>query len=184
MNLLAAIMRAIGPAPRETPIEDNAPATIIGRVKAIGEPLEAPLSGKPCVAFAARARTLVRSSVGNRWHCTAEHGELRLVPFVLVTRSGDVVVDSQFIDLIDQPTPLLPRRLDRQSAFLAKLDVTSGQRFSFDEVIVEPGMKIVVKGIAQIEVDPAPTGESGFRDTPTRIRLTGDEARPLTIDRA
>ena len=78
---------------------------------------------------------------------------------------------------------LIPRKIEREQEFLDRMQFDVYVRTAgFDEARVEVGAKIKVHGVSRSEL--APAGETGFREAPTQIRITGDEAHPLTIDRA
>ena len=180
-----------------TEFEDNAIVTFTGTVKQLAEPLVAPLSGRACVAYRAAARSytarrgegaILRGMVLGR---AARGGmvidrELELtemVPFVLVTKTGDVIVDGTTCELLLPAEPVIPRKLEREQQFLEDIGLdTSIQNAGFDESRVEVGAKIKVHGVSRSEL-VVHGGETGFREAPTQIRLTGDDAHPLTIDR-
>jgi hypothetical protein len=180
-NHRAAIRAKMLAAPRT--VEDNALVTLSGTAKLIGEPLIAPLSGRPCVAFRATARTYKTSSRPTKMAAPdQEVSEIVMTPFVLVTPQGDVLVDGDHCEMPIRGAPVIPRRLDRERAFMIRMALTGlPQTSGFDEVVIEPGAHILVHGIARTELATS-GGETGFRDAPTRIRLSGDAAHPLTID--
>ncbi|HEX4455886.1 MAG TPA: hypothetical protein VH143_33730 [Kofleriaceae bacterium] len=187
----AALRAKIAAAPGE--FEDNAVVTFIGTVKSIGEPLVAPLSGKPCVAYRAVARTyvfraggaalLARSVIGSSRTLGQEVVDVELTTFVLATKSGDVIVEGETCELLLPMLPLIPRKLELEQSFLdrAGLD-TYARDAGFNECRVEVGAKIRVHGVSRSEL--ATAGETGFREAPTQIRISGDGAHLLTIDRA
>jgi hypothetical protein len=184
----AALRAKIAAAPSE--FEDNAIVTFAGIVKAVGEPLIAPLSGKPCVAYRAAARTYALRSSGAVMLARSfgrkleqEVIDVEMTPFVLETKSGDVLVEGTTCELLLPMLPLIPRKLELEQSFLdrAGLDVHA-RNAGFDECRVEVGAKIKVHGVSRSEL--ATTGETGFREAPTQIQISGDAAHPLTIDHA
>ncbi len=186
----AALRAKIAAAPSE--FEDNALVTFVGTVKAIGEPLIAPLSGKPCVAYRAVARTyalrsgpsmLSRAVGGSSRKLDQEVIDVEMTPFVLATKSGDVLVEGTTCELLLPMLPLIPRKLELEQSFLdrAGLD-THARNAGFNECRVEMAAKIKVHGVSRSEL--ATAGETGFREAPTQIRISGDDAHSLTIDRA
>jgi hypothetical protein len=184
----AAKRAMIAAAPTE--FEDNALVTFTGTVKlVVGEQLVAPLSGKRCVAYRAEASTSrslrVRQMSGRGDHVGGQHVvEIRLVPFVLATESGDVIVDAETCELLVPVLPLIPRKLAREQRFIDRSGLATPLRMAFfEELRIELGAKIKVHGVSRSE-GVATGGETGFREAPTRILLTGDDAHPLTIDRA
>jgi hypothetical protein len=157
--------------------EDNAAVTFTGTVKPLGELLVAPLSGKPCVAYRALARIY---GVRGGLRLERELAETKMVPFMLATKHGDVLVDGDQFQLLARGEPIIPGNVERERRFLALEDMRGT---GFDELRIEPDAKITVHGIARQELAEH-GGETGFREAPTQIRLTGDDAHPLTIDHA
>jgi hypothetical protein len=177
----AAKRRRMRAAPRE--IVDSALVTLTGTVKLHGEPLDAPLSGKRCVAFRVSVRLYEQTS--RRRRRLLEHKfAAAMTPFTLVTDHGDVLVDGSTCDLLLRPAPVIPRKIERDERLMARLDIRgSAADAGFDEALVAEGATIAVHGIAREEVAADGAGETGFREAPRRIRLTGDDTHPLTIDR-
>jgi hypothetical protein len=157
--------------------EDNAAVTFTGTVKQLGEPLVAPLSGKRCVAYRALARIY-----GTRGGLRLEQevAEIKMVPFALVTKHGDVVVDGDQCQLLARGEPIIPGNVERERRFLGREDLRGT---GFDEARIEIGATITVHGVSRQNLVEH-GGETGFREAPTQIRLTGDPAHPLTIDHA
>lgn len=177
----AAIRRKMLAAPRT--FEDNALVTLTGTAKLVGEPLIAPLSGRPCIAFRASARTYrLSASQRKQRELDQEVTEIVMTPFVLVTADGDVEVTGDTCELPIRSAPIIPRKLDRERDFMIRAALIGTPKDSgFDEVVIQPGAKVLVHGIARKEL--ATTGaETGFREAPTQIRITGDEAHPIAID--
>jgi hypothetical protein len=170
-SAIRARMRA---APKQ--IEDNAVVTLTGTVKVIGEPLVAPLSGTPCVAYRASARSFSGRTVDQ------QHVEIAMTPFLLVTSSGEILIDGDRCELPMRPGPIIPRKIEREQGFLNRNGITADAKSAgFDEVAIAPAMRVSVYGIARTEVSQG-TGETSFREAPRLVRLSGDEAHPLTID--
>jgi hypothetical protein len=177
----AAIRRKMLAAPRT--FEDNALVTLTGTAKLVGEPLIAPLSGRPCIAFRASARTY-RLGSRQRTHreLDQEVTQVVMTSFVLVTADGDIEVNGETCELPMRSAPVIPRKLERERDFMIRAAlIGTPQHSGFDEIVIQPGAKIMVHGIARKEL--AATGaETGFREAPTLIRITGDEAHPIAID--
>lgn len=164
--------------------EDNTPVTLAGKVKLLGEPLEAPLSGKRCVAYRATARVYERR--GRYKHVTHELVATKLVPFVLETAEGDIHVDvvRDSVEFVLAPSPLIPRKLEREQRFVRELGVHATD-CGFDEIAIQAGMAIAVHGIGRVELSAAAAAaETDYRTAPSRLRIIGDASHPLTIDRA
>jgi hypothetical protein len=160
---------------------DGGVVSLVGTVSPIGDLLVAPVSGKPCVAFTAQARVFVRGNRGRRF--AGKHVDAKALPFELVAASTRVVVDPTFYQLMISLAPSIPRSLDREHAWLAGSIAHAGD-VSCEEACIEPGARIVVRGIARCELDKTATSETGFREAPTRFRIIGDQRRPVLIDRA
>ena len=158
-------------------IVDHGLVTLRGTVKVLGEPLKAPLSGRACVAFRATGRTY--SGVGTHREIDAEEIEVVMKPFVLVTKHGEVIVDGDYCELPGHISPIIPRKLELEQAFMRRVALIGmAASAGFDEVVVKPGMKIAVHGVVREEVTTA-GGETGFREAPKQLRISGN---PLVID--
>lgn len=169
----------------KTEIADREIVTLTGTVRAVGELLEAPISGKSCVLYEAVAR-VYEAGPRNTQVLAAQIAEQKLVAFDLETAQGMVRVEGETADVELPHNPVIPRKIERERTFLREHG-RSGDDIrgaGFDELALEPGTKIRVQGMAIIEVDPGAAGERGFRDeSPRRIRLVAHEGHPLTIGR-
>jgi hypothetical protein len=184
----AALRAKIAAAPSD--FEDNAIVTFVGTVKLVGGPLIAPLSGKPCVAYRAVARAyslrstgavMIGRSIGRKLE--QEVVDVEMISFVLETKSGDVIVEGETCELLLPMLPLIPRKIELEQSFLDRAGVDVYARYAgFDECRIEVGAKIKVHGVSRSEL--ATAGETGFREAPTQIRISGDDAHRLTFDRA
>jgi hypothetical protein len=171
------------PANRDSKIADGELVVVTGIVRAIGQLLEAPLSGLPSVAYASVARIAERrivQSYGGRLLTAV--GDRRVVPFELETRDRVIRIDVPEVELAVAELPLVPRNLERERAFLTKhasgrIDVRTS---IFEERCVEPGAMVKVRGLAIAEADPT-TGEHGFRDATARFRIVAHDRHPVTI---
>ena len=162
---------------------DRELVTLSGIVRPIDAPLVAPLSGVACVAYQSRARLFQgRSST----FVTDQPQEVELVRFVLETKQGRVVVETDRVALEATPSPIpgVARSKARELAFLARhgfgaerLD-TAG----FDEIVVPLGAVITVHGMIVIELDPRDATERGYRDdAASRMRLVAPGNQPVVI---
>jgi hypothetical protein len=174
---LHAMRRRMQDAPQQ--ILDHAAVTLTGTVRPVGEPLVAPLSGRPCVFHRSTARTY-RPGPRNSRILDGEHTRVELVPFVLVTREAEVLVEGEFAQTPAVARAIIPRKIRLERKFLADYAPDKDARGSgFDEIVIAPGATVSVHGIARVEVAPAQA--AGYRETGMRVRLVGDGEHPLTI---
>jgi hypothetical protein len=166
----------------DSEIVDRALVTIEGVVRPHGDPLLAPLSGRPCVAH--RSRLRVYNGRGPGRTPVHELSRDRAVAFVLVSDHGDVLVDAERVDLAIRPAPVIPRDLGREQAFLGEL-VADPHALGSDEIAIEPGQRIRVHGIACVDTArdavPGDAPDVGYREARQIVRVVGDERHPLTI---
>ena len=163
-------------APRE--LTDGAVVTLTGVVRAKGEMLTAPLSGREAVAFSSTAR--IYAGEGYYRHLADSFHQQQMVDFVLETKDAIVEIESAAAELEYAPEPLIPRKIEREQAFLrAAGSNVHARSASFDEVVIAPGMKISIQGVVRIEI----AGAESYRETGKRIVLAGHPAHPLTIGR-
>lgn len=167
----------------QTALEDGAIVTLTGVVRAIGDTLVAPLSGKPCVLYDASGRIMGAS--GRVDDVIANIHERNMLPFELVTADGVVRVDGESADTDLPEFPLIPRKLEREIAFMSAHEQSPEyvRHSSFYELRLEVGMKIRVQGRVVVELDPT-APEGGYRDGSRKVRLVAHAGHPLTIGRA
>lgn len=164
---------------------EGASVRVTGVVRAI-EPLTAPLSGRVCVVF--RARAEIPTSRGSSYPTPIRERveSLELSPFVLDRGDeGTVLVDGSHA-ILDLPAladgDAVPALCEK---FLVcrGLTVRDASSARFDETIVEPGATITVTGLILHDVAAEPSAaERDFRanDAPV-LRLTGNADHPLAI---
>ncbi|HEY5947140.1 MAG TPA: hypothetical protein VIV40_16670 [Kofleriaceae bacterium] len=167
-------------------LTDRAVVTVVGTVREPAELLVAPLSGRRCVLFESFAHVKQLQS-GQRY--AEQIGELRqrqMVPFELDIGDEVVLVDGTSADVELPPAAIVPRKIEREVAFLVagdqpgKLVANSG----FEETTIAVGDRIAVQGMAIIELDPTAPDERGYREqAPRKIRIVGHDDHPLTIGR-
>lgn len=162
-------------------LRDGEVVTLVGTVQAPKEPLVGPVSGRPCVFYAATARTWERE--GRKMRLVDELAASGLVPFRLATPRGEILVDGDRAETSLPTLAVIPRRLEREADFLRAHD--RDERYlasvSCEECIVAAGDRIAVSGMIVIERDEAP---EGYRDEKVRIRIVEHAAHPLTIGKA
>lgn len=155
---------------------DGDVTTLIGTVRAAGATLEAPVSGKQCVAYQARARI----SLGNT-EMSEPVVRVEIVPFELETKQGVVLVDAEAAELLFPIVPLIPRRVEREAEFAKSLGIEAAMRdVSCDEICVAVGRKVAVHGVVSIEVTPA-GDDANYRQAARKTRIVSHPAHQLTI---
>jgi len=160
-------------------LSDRALVTVTGTVRVLDATLIAPLSGTTCVAHQSRARVYAKDSRFGVRRLLDEQARDEMTSFLLSTAAGEVIVSGSAAVLAIRTSSIIPRRIDRERAFLRAVGLDDDPRnASFDQVVILEGMKLTVFGVSLVEVTP---GESYYRETATRTRLTGDESHPLTI---
>lgn len=156
----------------DSEIPDRAIVTITGTVRIVGEPLISPLSARRCVMYETYANLYEWAKEGeeDKRVLAAQLARTAMVPFELVTAIGVVLVDATEADLELAPTPVFPRRPEREALFLREheRDERLIENASFEETTVDPDSLVSVSGMARVE-------------GPTKIRLTPDGERPLVI---
>jgi hypothetical protein len=147
------------------------PAKVVGVVRALGEPLLAPLTGTPCVYFRAIARRF------------REMEEQVAQDFWLDGGRGSVVVRMARFRIFSAPAPVWPyRRRERKQwegrqpvapepplpdalrAFLKRQRVRIRRGFHFSEETLAIGETIAVFGVPT----GPPPADSGYRGPPTQ----------------
>jgi hypothetical protein len=171
---------------RPARLVDNELVTLIGVVRAAGATLTAPLSGRTCVAYRAHARIVAGSErpdapIGAAEPgVTAEPTEVEHVSFTLETANGPIGIDGERLELAVTPERVVPAQPGRELALLERHDLAAlHHKAGFDEIAIEPGAKIAMRGLLRFEVDALAAGERGYREeAPRRMRLLapGDDA--------
>jgi hypothetical protein len=153
---------------------------LVGTVS--GEPIPAPISGRPCLCWFVLVeegvnlpRPIIRASGG--------------VPFELADGSGRALIDPTGAEIdvdldvhrhsggVDRPTEL-------ERAFLDRYHRRSGGSYRYHEGIIPPGATaaVVGSGTRELDRDAAAAADRGYRDAaPTLLRMRPDQARPLLV---
>lgn len=166
---------------------------LAGMAAALGEPLVAPLSGRPCVYYDVRVQRHRGLETSDFFELEHELiAERRTVPFVLDDGTGRAIIDASHGDVgigvdlerwSDINDPLTPQ----EEAFLArhgesKRGLILGKKLRFAESIIEVGERIAVVGTAVREPDPDAPPSEAYRGAPaTRPVLTGTRRDPLLV---
>ena len=158
---------------------------VTGTVHALAEPLIAPSSGRPCVAYC------VRMWIGSMMDIfdmdmfvRVPHAIVESREFALELADGETVMIDPMGSQLELGLPAA-RRLnfdrDRVKRFRASHPMPPGTVFRTHECVVEPGAMISVAG-ALVRDPQRPMGEVTFRDEPeARFRIIGDPQRRLRI---
>ena len=152
--------------------------TISGKVRAVDATLEAPLSGKKCVLYRTHARVFSRASVPR---LLSEPFELETVPFMIDTPRGVVRVDAPGMQLAITPERAVGAGDERVMAFLERHRVRQREGVELDEMAVEPGQMVTMKGVLRACRDGTSTAERGYRD---ELPIAYELVDPVTLVRA
>lgn len=157
-------------------LRDRELATVVGVVRATA-PLEAPLSGRACVAYSALLRVDVPGTVGRpieeRAACAFEL-EVGAARYAVVAAAGQVEI-AQPLD------PIIPGDRERNARFVAKAKVkrviTVGAAY---ETVIAVGARVAVSAMVMRERAVA-TGEAGYRDEADVVTLVDSDGVPIVI---
>lgn len=154
---------------------------IVGRVHAVDELLEAPITGRRCVAYMIRIVPQDQSTSPSALH------ESKAVRFVVDDGSGRALVDPTNARLaIGGGTETQAGTLEDMPIRLAMLLEQRGthpsRRMLFREAVIVDGESIAVLGAGTREPDPDAAPAASYRGEPaTRLRLTSSAKHPLVI---
>lgn len=165
---------------------------VAGMVCAIGEPLIAPLSRRPCVYYETRVLRLVGmdpSSLSHKYEIAAEK---RSVPFLLDDGTGQALIDVKHAETllendIDHWAGDRDSDADAEDAFLARFKqkrrgLLFKKRLHFVESIVEVGERVAIVANGFVESDSdAANGPYRTAKKTSQLRLVGDTRAPLVI---
>ncbi len=163
---------------------------IIGAVKPIGEPLRAPLSGKPCVFFEVTVEEH-RSDGSKTGSWTEIIRETDVADFLVEDGTGRALVKTNAMKVLpvkdtELQSGFLKDAKPELEAFLQRhgqksQGVLFNKSLRYKEGVFEPGERVSVLGLGKWEQDPDPQeAGTGYRDVPKRLVLSAiDDARPL-----
>ena len=154
--------------------------TITGVIRAVGEGLVAPLTGRACLAYRARAQVFTASAVPSS---LGEPREAGAAPFVITTPRGEIRVEAT-PELDGAREAIVERSREREVAFLARHGFPRDAHpvTTFDEVAIPAGATIKIRGVVHLERDPGAADERGFRDeAPVVATLVPVPGKPLMI---
>jgi hypothetical protein len=164
-------------------LADHTSVTVFGTIRETTDLVEAPLSARKCVVVHAHAELpeIDRTAEGEYVVLTTR----LMVPFELDTPAGVVLVDATHADVDIKPQRVPSRDAERERAFVVahRRGAEVARVATFREVVLAPGMRIAVHGVALIE--DIEHGERGYRDAaPTRTRIVAHADYPLAIGHA
>lgn len=166
-------------------IEDGATVTLTGVARALGEPFTAPLSGRLAIGYTSRADacSIEPGKRSQRPTFVAEILRTEIRPFVLETTGGRLVVDAQTAHIELPMSPIIPRQLDAEAAFVATSEHAAPDVIGVDfrEAIIEDGDRIAVAGVIVMTREHTAGREYGYRDEPLVARIAHHERWPITI---
>jgi hypothetical protein len=180
-------LRAIRGASRVSVAGANAGeiVRVIGKLRSIGEPLSAPLTGRACSHFDLQVDVLVSTGKSSSWRSLFR--EVGSKSFAIEDSSGQAIVDTSsfaaavvldqhassgtFNDATPELEALLARHGEKSTDFLG---MNKGLRYR--EGVLEPGEAVAVVGRARWEDDPdvggaVPSGREGYRGSARTQRL-------------
>src|SRR5262245_21217315 len=169
-------------AKRIQDLADDERAKVVGRARAVGDLVDAPISGRPCIAFAENV-VVHGGNTSKTFRVTGG------APFMLEDDSGRALVDpakarisletanSVQAGTLDDPIPSAAALLERHGQRLG-----SFREVFYREAVIVDGDRLAVLGAGTREPDPdAPPAESYRGDPKTRLRLTSSKKHPLVI---
>jgi len=157
---------------------------VVGRARALDETLTAPLSGRACVYYEAKARTT--SCSGRDEGFPDECREARGVPFVIDDGSAQAVVDPTGAVVLLEVDHRSEDRTAQNEALLHRHGLTFDERctYEFAEAVIEIGETVAVSAVAAREPNGRGTG-GAYRLAPTTVRLLRTPQTPVVVsDRA
>jgi hypothetical protein len=166
---------------RMSTLAEGEAVELTGTAILLDEPINAPLTGEPCLAHVTVARVFTRLDVAGNLIERIETFEV--APFMIETPSGPVFVIDKPSVLDLETIDLAWVRDDRAAAYLAAHKLAAYVRSSFfEQAVLAAGANVTVSGVCTREPDPS--FETSFRDLQVRTRLTGYSKHPLTLRRA
>ncbi|HEY0251104.1 MAG TPA: hypothetical protein VGC41_06230 [Kofleriaceae bacterium] len=167
-----------------TETEEGTVVRVTGVVRARGEQLVAPISGKPCVVY--RSRVMSAGGLVRRAFMPQE--SFAMATFVLERdedqRQIEIEGEHALLDLpnLKLPTPRTSADHERRDRFLVLHNIRSNAGGVFEEVIVEDGMRVSIAGLMMKDIGEPDEGEVGYREGGQEtLRLAGNREHPVII---
>ena len=172
-------------------VPEGTPARITGQVALWGNPLQAPLSGRPCAYYEVTVEQHRSNGKRSHWHQILR--EVQGVPFIVRDGTGTAIIDPAGAKItihmdatsrsgtLDDATP-------QEEALLARHNLRSqgwvfNKQLRYREGVIEPGETVTALGCAVREPDPDAGGQAaGYREGgPMRLRMSGSPQAPLLL---
>lgn len=183
----ARVRRALARRPRvQIDAASGRKLRVTGRVRPRGEPLIAPVSGRPCVAF----QLFVEERNGRRWIDLLELRDAQ--SFTVADETGEALVDTSgpfalalvpdeqgAMGWFDRITPAQLQALRSTLGSRATTWYGGWKRLRFKEGLLETDDRVSVGGSGERE--QSPEGQSNLREPPERLVLRGTADEPLLI---
>lgn len=159
---------------------------IVGKIRLLGPPLVAPLSGRECCAYRFTVIEPDPESADKVLVNETKHQD-----FLVVDDTGQAVVrmslSEPVLDLDCTERQTLFGRKPALGALLEARGINTHydsipRHLKGDEGVLEEGETVVVCGVGKHEVDPDPASVASYRDgTPTRYVVHGTEAMAMLV---
>ena len=173
---------------------EGVPIRIVGSLSYAGQPLDAPLTGRPCAAWHVLVEEYKGSGGARRgnWATVVEDWDSR--PFIVEDGTGKAFVKAEAADLaLVQDAHFRSGTFDdaheRLEAFLndhgeASTGAVFNRTLRYREGVLAAGETVAVMGIGRLEMDPdGDQAGAGYRTAPQRLVVDGlEDGRLLVSD--
>ena len=157
-----------------------------GQVRYLGQPLCAPLSGRPCSYYEA----VIEAEAGSSWTPIAH--EVRAQDFLLEDGTGLALVRMDNAEAvvpadIQSRVGVFSEPSDEVIAFLRSQGIWrdrwySDRQLRYREGVIGEGQRVAACGRASFEANPHPrSAVGGYRDNASLLVLEGSRATPLYL---
>jgi hypothetical protein len=167
---------------------DGATVKVIGKLKYVGKPLHAPLSGRNCAYFEVRVqehrgknnwKTIVKIAEGSQFFLHDGTGKALVKLGDLTTAVvEDIKLKSGFLnDPSEEALALLQEHGQSSITFLG-----TNKTIRYFEGVLEEDESIAVYGQCSWEADPDPgRAGDGYRDGPQQLRVVAPSDGPMLV---
>lgn len=173
-------------------VRDGQVVKVCGRLRYVGEPLVAPLSGRRCGAWRVEVDEYQSRGKGGSWHnviTETEAGDIELDDGTGTARVSAlgaqlvVVKDAHYSSgTFNDPTPVLERYLAKHGQEATGM-LGFNKGFRYREGALEEGEEVAVLGVARWQHHPRAEarGARGYRELPRRLVLEPPAAAALIV---